>query len=289
MVVYSTIHTLAVSLVRHHPLVKMLDRLFKIFKSKTAIQIMYPELEKVGGLQNAIDIEFEKLKSDLRVSRDSDLDKIPLTFALIKNGQKFSQVYIGAEEKLYLPDFWKEGVCLAHGQTKNISELVKVLDCWLCNDITTRELADKFSFVSPNDKAFAFDDNKEVEYTWNLILQDQSRAELNDFVKLAIKDETLNKLFPFTSLYTLCFSRCTGYPYDTHDLPNITPKLFENFAPIKGEKSTTAHGRDKLETQFVVTKNKSQYLGEGNAKEALRIVKANLPDNVHPARKGTAD
>ena len=250
---------------------------------------MYPELEKVGGLQNAIDIEFEKLNSDLRVTRDSDLEKIPLTFALITNGQKFSQVYIGAEEKLYLPDFWKEGVCLAHGQTDNISNLGQVLDFWLCNDITTKALADKFSFVVPNDKAFAFDDSKEVEYTWNLILQDQSRVELNDFIKIAIKDDVLNKLFPFTSLYTLCFSRCTGYPYDTGDLPNVTPKQFENFAPVQSEKSITVQDRNKLETQFVVTKNKSEYLGEGTAEEALKIVKANLPDNVQPARKGTTD
>jgi hypothetical protein len=267
----------------------MLDRLLKIFKSKTTTQTMYPELEKVGGLQNAIDIEFEKLNSDLRVTRDSDLDIIPLTFALITNGQKFSQVYIGAEEKLYLPDFWKEGVCLAHGQTDNISDLGQVLEFWLSNNITTRELATKFSFVVPNDKAFAFDENNEVKYTWNLILQDEYRAELNDFVKIAIKDEVLNKLFPFTSLYTLCFSRCTGYPYDTNDLPNVTPKQFENFAPIQGEKNTTVQDRNKLEAQFVVTKNKSEYLGEGNVEEALRIVKENLPDNVQPARKGTAD
>jgi hypothetical protein len=200
----------------------MLENLFKFFKSKVPIQAMYPELEKVGGLQNAIDIEFKKFNSDLSVTKDSELDKIYLTFALIANGQKFSQVYIGAEEKLYLPDFWKEGVCLAHGQTKNISDLVQVLDFWLCHDITTRELADKFSFVVPNDKTFAFDNNKEIEYAWNLILQDQSRAELNDFVKLAIKDNILNRLFPFTSLYTLCFSRCTGYPYDTENLPNVT-------------------------------------------------------------------
>jgi hypothetical protein len=266
----------------------MLDRLLKIFKSKTPTQKMYPELERVG-LQNAIDIEFEKLNSDLRVTRDSDLDKIPLTFALIKNGQKFSQVYIGAEEKLYLPDFWKEGVCLAHGQADNISDLGQVLEFWLCNNITTRELADKFSFVVPNDKAFAFDENNEVEYTWKLILQDQYRLELNDFVKIAIKDEVLNKLFPFTSLYTLCFSRCTGYPYDTDDLPNVTPKQFENFAPVYGENSIEIEDRNKLELRFVVTKNKSEYLGEGNAEEALRIVKANLPDNVQPARKGTTD
>jgi hypothetical protein len=267
----------------------MLDRLFKIFKSKTPTQTMYPELDKVGGLQNAIDIEFERLNSLLRVSRDNELEKLPLTYARIENRQKFSQVYIGAKEKLFLPDFWKEGVCLAHGQTTNISDLAQVLDFWLCKDITTRELANKFAFVVPNDKAFAFDDNKEVEYTWNVILQDQDRAELTDFIKLAIKDEVLNKLFPFTSLCTLCFSRCTGYPYDTVDLPNVTPKQFEFFAPIKGAKNITEQERNKLESQFLVTKNRSEYLGEGNAEEALKIVKANLPDNVQPARKGTAD
>jgi len=267
----------------------MLDNLFKLFKSKKPVQKMYPELEKVGGLQNAIDIEFEKLNSALRVTRGSDLDKIPLTFALVKNKQKFSQVYIGAEQKLYLPDFWKEGVCLAQGQTNNISDLVQALNFWLCNDITTGDLADKFSFVVPNDKAFAFDNSYEIEYTWNLILQDQSRAELKDFIQLAIKDDTLNKLFPFTSLCTLCFSRCTGYPYDTDNLPNVTPKQFENFAPVKGEKSIATQDRSKVEAHFVVTKNKSEYLGEGNAEEALRIVKANLSDNVQPARKGTAE
>lgn len=104
-----------------------------------------------------------------------------------------------------------------------------------------------------------------------------------------MNDGVLNKLFPFTSLYTLCFSRCTGYPYDTDDLPNVTPKQFENFAPIKGVKSITVQDRNKLETQFVVTKNKSEYLGEGNAAEALKIVKENLPENIQPARKGTAD
>ena len=266
----------------------MLKKLLKIFKSKTPIQKMYPELEEVGGLQNAIDIEFKKFNSNLRVTKDSELEKTPLTFALIKNGEKFSQVYIGAEEKLYLPDFWKEGVCLANGWTKNISDLVQVLDFWLCNDVTTSQLVDKFSFVKQNDNAFAFDDNKEVEYTWNSILQNQSDTELKEFVKLAIKDDVLSKLFPFTSLYTLCFSRCTGYPYDTYNLPNVTPKEFENFLLFEGEIFSHQDNINIVENLLVVTVNKNKYLGGGDAEEALRIIKENLPENVTQARKGTA-
>jgi Family of unknown function (DUF6193) len=267
----------------------MLDRILKIFKRKTPIQKMYPELERVGGLHNALNIEFEKLRSILRVSPKNDLDIIPVTYARIENGRKFSLVYIGAETKVYLPDFWKEGVCLAHGETNNISDLAQALDFWLCNDITTKDLADKFPFVVCSNKASVFDEGKEVEYTWNLMLIDQSRAELFDFIKLAINDETLKRLFPFTSLYTLCFSRCTGHPYDTDGLPNVTPKQFENMFPMEGIKRPKELDPDNFEAQFVATKNRREYLGEGNAEEALNIVKANLPDNIQPARKGTAD
>jgi hypothetical protein len=69
----------------------------------------------------------------------------------------------------------------------------------------------------------------------------------------------------------------------------VTPKLFENFPPFQEKKNNAEQGIKKLETQFVVTKNRTEYLGEGNAEEALQIVKANLPDNIQPARKGTAD
>jgi hypothetical protein len=266
----------------------MLKKLLNIFNSKTTSQLMYPELEKIGGLQNAINNELERLNSILRVSTDPHLEKIPLTYARIENEQKFSQVYINSEEKQYLLDFWKEGVCLAKGQTKNIEELGLALNFWLCKDVTTAELAENFNFVIPNAKAVAFDQNKEVEYTWNYILQDESREELHDFIKLAIKDNVLNKLFPFTSLYTLCFSRCTGYPYDTDNLPNVTPKQFEKFAPVE-DKEFNQQDINQSEKQFVITINKHKYLGSGNAEEALKIVKGNLPDNVKPARKGTAN
>lgn len=250
---------------------------------------MYPELEKNGGLQNSINIEFEKLNSILRVSKDTELDKIPFTYARIENGQKFSQVYIGAEEKLFLADFWKDGVCLAQGKTNKITELGQVLDFWLCQDISTNILANKFSFVTPNEQAKAFEENNEVEYAWNYILQSESRAEIYDFVKLAIKDEDLNKLFPFTSLYTLRFSKCTGYPYDSDNLPNVTPKQFQIFTPLKKEKFSAQQDSENVEKQFIVTKNDNEYLGIGNAEEALKIVKENLPKNLNKARKGTAD
>lgn len=253
---------------------------------------MYPELEKMGGLANAINLEFEKLHSTLKVVGDENNDKIPVTYARVENGNKFSQIYLAAEEKLYLPDFWRDGVCLAHGSIASISDLAQAVLYWLTQNVSTQELSKQFNFVQPNDKAKAFDENKEVEYMWKCLVSEDDTLGLKEFIDLASKDEFLNKLFPFTSLYTLCFSKCTGFPFDTTDLPNVTPIEYIHFALPKNtsEYAKVRHvasaSNNKL---YVITKNKTQYVGEGNAIESLKIVRDNLPNDIKPARKGTAD
>lgn len=244
----------------------MFQKLLSIFKSKRSIQKMYSELEKVGGLQNAIDIEFEKINSELRVTRDIDLDKIPLTIAIIVHGQKYSQVYIAAEKKLYLPDFWRDGVCLAHGSTPYIDQLAVCINFWLTTNANTKQLADKFTFVTPNSNATFYDEGKEVEYKWNAILNDPYRKELNEFVTLAIQDGVLSSLFPYTSLDTLCFSRCTGYPF-SYDTPTVTP-ISET-------------------DRYLVRASDGSEIGSGSANEALKFVLDNLPNDIEPAVKGT--
>jgi hypothetical protein len=228
---------------------------------------MYFKIAKVGDINKALDIEFAKINSPLKAAIDHYEDAPPFTYARIENKTKFSQVYITAEGKIYLPDFWKDGVCLANGSISDITQLAKAIDFWLSNSITTKQLSEKFSFVKLTDKAIAFDEGIEIEYTWNFILNNPSMAELKDFVSLAIKDEILRWLFPFTSLNRLCFSRCTGYPY-TNDTPIVVPVT----AGI-----------------FEVRLYNNKLVGRGTAAEALAIVRQNLPSNIGKAVKGTAD
>jgi len=269
-----------------------MNRLLQNIKSKLFRKSMYPELEKAGGLSNALNHEFEKLNSILRTSINADEDKLPIAYSRVESGNKFSQIYIVAERKHYLPDFWRDGVCLAHGSTDNISELILAVDYWLTSNVSTHALAEKFNFVTPSDKASAFDENREVEYAWKHLLSDKYNLELGEFISLAVTDDALNKLFPFTSLYTLCFSKCTGYPFDTKDLPNVTPIEYFHFAApwntVEEAKSKpyNSPGNGKI---YIVTKNKTQYLGKGNAAETLRIVLKNLPNDIEAARKGTAE
>jgi hypothetical protein len=234
------------------------------------------EIEKNEGISETLNREFAKINSTLKVLISENPHKLSQNSAIVENGNKFSQIEIIEEEKIYRSDFWRDGVYLACGKAPNITELVKALDYWLCQDVTTKLFSEKFKFIRTHESAFAFDEGKEIEYQWEGLLQDDNDWDLKEFVSLAINDETLSNLFPFTSHDTLCFSKCTGYPYDFEGLPHVTPKEFENNSEISNEK------------QFVVTINNMEYLGEGNAATALEIVKANLPKGLERARKGVA-
>jgi hypothetical protein len=265
-----------------------------IDKSRSEIsgKTLYPELEEAGGLISAINLEFEKLNLTLAAKADESYDKLPVTYARVEHGNKFSQVYIAANEQLYLPDFWRDGVCLANASTNSISDLAQVISYWLTEDVSARILAKKFKFVILSGNADSFDANKGVEYRWKCLLLDSDNLGLNEFIEVASNNELISKLFPFTSLYTLCFSKCTGYPFDTSDLPNVTPLEYIHFVLPKNtaEYAKVNVGASISENQvYVVTKNKTQYLGKGTAEDALKIVRNNLPDDIQPARNGTAD
>jgi hypothetical protein len=230
-----------------------------IVSGKNKIECRKMELEKHGNFADEINAGFKKTNSPFRVKKGT---------SAIKHKNKFSQVYTTIDNS-YTFDFWRDGVCLAHGQTRSINELVSVIDFWLLNDISTSELALTYLFVSPNEQAAAFDENREVEFAWNRYLNSEYSGELKEFLTIAKEDEIVGKLFPFTSLTTLCFSRCTGYPY-TSDTPMVIPVPYE-------------------ESKYEVRSPDNSIIGRGNAKAALKMVKENLPFDISPAVKGTVD
>ncbi|MFC4635354.1 DUF6193 family natural product biosynthesis protein [Dokdonia ponticola] len=230
---------------------------------------MYLEIEKYGNINNALNSEFAKIKSPLRVQESESIDKFPLTYALVEYRNKFSQIYLAGKKHVFLPDFWRDGVCLANGQTNELNELVRVVDFWLLNDVSTNELSETFIWVKPNKKAIAFDENRAVEYAWNSYLKNEIFKDFQEFIEIAKQDEIIGKLFPFTSLMRLCFSRCTGYPY-TYDIPIVIPIIDE-----KGK--------------YEVRSSNDVIIGRGTAIQTLKMLKSHLPKNIKPAVKGTAD
>lgn len=116
------------------------------------------------------------------------------------------------------------------------------------------------------------DPAKKTETVWRFFVEESESYGLKEFVDLASKDEILNKLFPFKSHYTLQFSRCTDFPYDTKDLPNVTLIEHVFYASLKNLPEHLRNSHDFANPDpkvYVVTKNNREYIGEGNANEAL--------------------
>src|SRR5262249_42755671 len=91
---------------------------------------LYPDLIAAGGLSAALQAELQVIGSRLRVS---ELDKAInfVVYARVEFGSRFSQVYIAAEERLFLFDCWSRGVCLAHGSTPSLAELAGAINRWV--------------------------------------------------------------------------------------------------------------------------------------------------------------
>ena len=234
----------------------------KVSEETTAL---YPDVIATGSLANAVQQALQKLGSALRVA-EHDNGYNFVVYARVEEGSRFSQIYIAAQERLFLFDLWNKGIMLAQGKTPDLDEMVNAIDKWISAKIKIDVLTQKFRFVTAEAGASAHEEGNGVEYRWQSYLKEMSHPELVDLVRAASKRDQLRSLFPFTSLCNLCFSRCTGYPY-SGDLPYIQPME---------------------DGQFRVRDHSGRVLGKGSVEEAINITIANLPANCGPAIAGTA-
>jgi hypothetical protein len=235
--------------------------------SKTAND-WYPDLIALGGLPTALQSALREIGSVLTVSElDNGINFV--VHARVESPPRFSQVYIAAQERLFLFDFWARGVMLARGQSPHLSETGGAIDKWVASSCTAAQLAAAFRFVVVEPTAAAYERGNEVEERWRSYIGGiQIRfPELVPFVQAASRRPELRQLFPYTSLNMFCLSRCTGYPF-CRDTPFVRPIN-------KG--------------QYEVVSASGAVLGRGDAEEAADLVVVNLPLGCGPAVPGTAD
>ena len=227
----------------------------------------YPDIVVAGGLNAALSDAFAKIGSSLAATGLPDAVRF-VAYGRIERGTRFSQVYIAAEEQLFLFDFWRDGVIFANASTSEITDAAKAIDQWVADECTIDELQ-AIPFVTLKDHAKAYDEGRETEERWRSYLNsvDQDFPELVDFVNAAAAAPQLRQLFPYTSLNRFCFSRCTGYPF-TYDTPYVHPQQ---------DGSYNVYSRD------------DGLLGNGDASTAIDLVIAHLPPKCGPAVRGTAE
>ena len=239
---------------------------------------LYPDIVAAGTLSNALAKAFADLGSPLRPEALINF----LVFAQTERGSRFCQMYIAAHERLFIFDFWSKGVGYGKGSTGNLHDAAQAIHFWLIEQPDLARMQDRFDFFTADAQGLAHEAGRAVEYQWKRLRESWARsAETHPdslsplvLIEAALQQPELRQLFPFTSLYSLHFSRTTGYPF-TNDCPFAVPlgtNHFRVYRPRGG--SFTATG---------------EILGEGNANEAIALLVSNLPPHGGPAIAGTAN
>ena len=225
----------------------------------------YSDVIDAGGLVAAVQNSLDANASQLTATGISE-SRFP-TYARVERGNRFSQVYVAAEERLFLFDIWRDGVMYGNGRTSNIDEMTTAMNDWIANSKTVGEIG-QLPCISLVETAHIYDIGGEVDHRWDSYLSnaDPYLRELMPFIVLAAQQPSLRQLFPYTSHSTFCFSRCTGYPF-SYDCPHVTP----------------------ADGQFTVGQQAGKILGNGDPEFAVSLVLDNLPVQCGPAIRGTAD
>ncbi|MEZ6093178.1 MAG: DUF6193 family natural product biosynthesis protein [Pirellulaceae bacterium] len=226
---------------------------------------LYADIMDAGGLVAAVQQSLARNESPLSATGIPE-SRFPV-YARVELGDRFSQIYVAAEERLFLFDIWRDGVMYGNGRTADIDEMTRAITNWVGDNSEVSEIG-QLPCIQLVDNAHVYDSGNEVEHRWNRYLSDTDPylRDLMPFIKLAAQHPVLRSLFPYTSHLTFCFSRCTGYPF-SYDCPHVTPNG-------TGQFSVGQHG--------------GQVLGTGDADLTLSLVVNNLPANCGAAIRGTA-
>ena len=156
-------------------------------------------------------------------------------------------------------------------QTSHLEEVAHLFRLWVLEQMDSADLAHARGVgsvqVFPRISAHKVVDARWAKYDTHLA-DDPLGLNLLDFYQVAKATPELRQLFPFTSMWNLCFSRCTHYPF-TRDCPHVRAKQkFKSHAVVPG---------------YYEVFLRERYLGEGPAVIAARIVVRYLPRNCGPA------
>ena len=174
-------------------------------------QHFYPDLIAAGGLDVALSASLLGVGSTLTASGLPENIKF-VAYSHVKHGNRFSQVNIAANERLFVFDFWSEGVHIANGKMPDIVDSAKAINAWVAAECSLVELS-SYAFVSLTKQALSHENGTMTEERWISYLGTiaDDFPELKKFVASAAQAPQLRQLFPYTSMNRFCFSRCTGF------------------------------------------------------------------------------
>ena len=205
------------------------------------------------GLPHALNHELARIGSAVVVSW-----REPRAFwAKAERDARMVQVATAEDEQSFHVDLWKEGVDFLGGWTARLAETAQAVDAWLGgSEPTINELLERFPFLHGEDGARAYERGETIERRWQSLLAGGAPFErMQPLVDAAAADPTLRRLYPFTSMDSLSFSRWVGFPF-SDDLPEAAPR----------------------DGEFYAWSATGEVLGHGSAARAVELIVASLPE-----------
>ena len=269
---------------------------------------LYPDIVKAGSLAVAISKSLSDMESNL-VAAPTEVDEF-MPYARIEVGPRFSQIHLAAGRRLFLVDFWSEGVAFGSGSSDNLVGIARALHTWIAEKASIEKMSVLFKFFSPSEAGKAHETGTYVEYHWKSLLETwiagqnpfkiRSRKQLSHFLfslNLQQKIRHINGYFDY-----LIHSNNKYSPIPLIKAAMKRPELRQLF-PYTSLNSlcfsrTTGypftHDCPVIEPQgnrrYKVRMPRSQeVIGEGTVDEAIEMTIKHLPENCGPAVSGTAD
>jgi hypothetical protein len=242
--------------------------------SKSINADLYPDLAAAGGLGNALNTALHAIGSSLRTQEDGHLQ--PIVYARVDDGERSCQVMVASSQRAFSVDFWSQGVQYAHGWNPNLKDVASAIALFVTRRSDMNGLMAAFPSLTP--KAGYIHERGAAAYVdnaWSKLLgwltNEQSGSSMRRLLPVAIeasRNHQLRGLLPYTSLGRLCFSRTTGYPFDS--VSHVIVPVYET------------------EGSYAVTDESSGPIATGlTARQAVDMTAKHVGDS--PARHGTAE
>src|SRR5262245_8571314 len=108
---------------------------------------LYPDLTDAGSLAAALRTALRELASVLDVDAEEPL--LPFPYARVAKDARFSQMYVAADERLFLVDFWSEGIAYGMAACNNPTLAADAINFWIAEGATIATMEARVNSFQP--------------------------------------------------------------------------------------------------------------------------------------------
>jgi hypothetical protein len=269
---------------------------------------LYPDIAKAGSLDIAISKSLSDIGSKL-IADGTEVNKF-MPYARVEKGSRFSQIHIAGGQRLFLFDFWSEGIVFGNASREDISDVARAINAWIADKSSIEKMSALFKFFSPSESGKAHEAGVYVEHEWQSLLESwrtrenpfkiRSRRQLSYFLSLNLQ---LKLRFVNEYFFYLFHSNKKNSPIPLIKAAMKKPELRQLFPytslntlcfsrttgyPFTNDcPSIASQGNGKY--CVYAPSSRLEIIGEGTIDEVMEIAIKNLPPNCGAAVNGTAD